>query len=293
MRYDMQNKKRYRGQSQVYQIWYRFRHNKSAMLGLVIISLLILIAVFADVLFSYDGIAIKQNIMERLQAPSAAHPMGTDDYGRDILARVVHGSRISLGIGFGGVAIALFGGTIIGAIAGFYGGKVDMVVMRVTDIFMAIPNILMAMIIVAVAGTSAVTIAISLGIAAIPTFTRVARGAVLTVREMEYIESARAIGAKNSTIISKHILPNCFAPLLVQTTLSMAIIILSVSGLSYLGMGIKAPIPEWGSMLSASRAYLQGNSYMAIFPGLAIMLTILALNLLGDGLRDASDPKLK
>ncbi|HOG00550.1 MAG: Glutathione transport system permease protein GsiD [Firmicutes bacterium ADurb.Bin248] len=289
----MQNKKRYRGQSQVYQIWYRFRHNKSAMLGLVIISLLILIAVFADVLFSYDGIAIKQNIMERLQAPSAAHPMGTDDYGRDILARVVHGSRISLGIGFGGVAIALFGGTIIGAIAGFYGGKVDMVVMRVTDIFMAIPNILMAMIIVAVAGTSAVTIAISLGIAAIPTFTRVARGAVLTVREMEYIESARAIGAKNSTIISKHILPNCFAPLLVQTTLSMAIIILSVSGLSYLGMGIKAPIPEWGSMLSASRAYLQGNSYMAIFPGLAIMLTILALNLLGDGLRDASDPKLK
>ena len=260
----MQNKKRYRGQSQVYQIWYRFRHNKSAMLGLVIISLLILIAVFADVLFSYDGIAIKQNIMERLQAPSAAHPMGTDDYGRDILARRPRFAHFSWHR-LRRVAIALFGGTIIGAIAGFY-GKVDMVVMRVTDIFMAIPNILMAMIIVAVAGTSAVTIAISLGIAAIPTFTRVARGAVLTVREMEYIESARAIGAKNSTIISKHILPNCFAPLLVQTTLSMAIIILSVSGLSYLGMGIKAPIPEWGSMLSASRAYLQGTAIWPYFP---------------------------
>lgn len=289
----MQKKKRYRKQGQFYQIWRRFRRNKSAMLGLIIITLLVLTAIFADVLFDYKEVAIKQNIPERLQAPSGAHLMGTDDYGRDILARVVHGSRISLSIGFGGVAIALCGGTIIGAIAGFYRGKVEMIVMRVTDIFMAIPNILMAMIIVAVAGTSPVTIAVSLGIAAIPTFTRVARGAVLTVRDMEYIESACAIGAKNSTIIGKHILPNCLAPLLVQTTLSMAITILSVSGLSYLGMGIKAPIPEWGSMLSASRAYLQEYSYMAIFPGLFIMLTILALNLLGDGLRDASDPKLK
>jgi peptide/nickel transport system permease protein len=184
-------------------------------------------------------------------------------------------------------------GTILGSLSGYYGGGIDMIIMRCTDILMAIPQILMAIIIVSVAGSNAVVIAIALGIAVIPTFTRVARGAVLTVCGMEYIESARALGETNGIIILTHILPNCFAPLLIQSTLSMATTILSVSGLSYLGMGIQAPIPEWGSMLSASRVYLSNKGYMSIFPGLAIMLTILALNLMGDGFRDAADPKQK
>lgn len=281
------------GQNQFMQIWYRFKKRPAAMLGLFILVFLILMAIFADVLYDYDEEALAQNIVERFTKPCAEHPFGTDDYGRDILARVVHGSRLSLGIGFASVAIALICGTAIGAVVGYRGGWADMVVMRIMDILMAVPSILMAMIIVAVFGASTVTLIISLGISTIPTFTRVARSSVLTVREQEYVEAARSIGETNATIIIKHILPNCFAPLLVQVTVMLARAILSVSGLSYLGMGVQAPTPEWGSMLSASRAYLSNAGYMAIFPGLAVVLTILALNLVGDGLRDATDPKLR
>ncbi len=275
------------------QIWERFRRRGSAMFGLCLLILLVLVAIFADVLYDYDEVAIKQDITQRLLPPSWEHLFGTDDYGRDILARVVHGSRASLGIGFAAMLLGLIVGTIIGSTVGYYGGVLDMVVMRIVEVFQAIPCMLMAMIVVAIAGASAVTLAIALGIALVPTFTRVARGAVITVREMGYVESGWAIGSSDFRVIVLHILPNCFAPLLVQSTLSLAVSILSVSGLSYLGMGISPPTPEWGSMLSASRNYLQDNSYMAIFPGLAIMLTILALNLLGDGIRDAADPKLK
>ena len=288
-----QNKKTMKHEGQFAQIWRRFSKRGSAMFGLCLLILLILTALFADLLYDYDDAAIKQNIPERLQAPSWKHPFGTDDYGRDILARVVHGSRYSLGIGFAAVAIGLIVGTAIGSIVGYYGGVMDMIVMRIIEVFQAIPCMLMAMIVVAVAGASAVSLAIALGLAIIPTFTRVARSAVITVREMDYVEACRAIGACNINIILFHILPNCFAPLLVQSTLSLAVSILSVSGLSYLGMGISPPTPEWGSMLSASRIYLQDYSYMAIFTGVAIMLVILALNLLGDGIRDATDPKLK
>lgn len=278
---------------QLSQMWRRFRRRRPAMLGLFMMISLILMAVFANVLFDYNDVAIKQDISNRLSSPSLKHPFGTDDYGRDILARVVHGARISLGIGFASVAIGLISGTFLGALVGYYGGILDMIIMRIVEVFQAIPCMLMAMVVVAVAGASPSTLAIALGIAIVPTFTRVARGAVITVREMGYVESAKAIGAGDITIIFAHILPNCFAPLLVQSTLSMAVSILSVSGLSYLGMGINPPTPEWGSMLSSARIYLQGYSYMSIFPGVAIMLTILALNLLGDGIRDAADPKLK
>lgn len=281
------------GENQFLQIWRRYKKRPAAMLGLIILVILILTAIFADVLYNYEEDVISQNIVERFTKPCVEHPFGTDDYGRDILARIVHGSRLSLGIGFLSISIAMIIGTAIGAAVGYRGGKVDMIVMRIVDIFMAIPNILMAMIIVAVFGASATTLAIALGIANIPTFTRVARGTVLTVREQDYVESSRAIGETDMTIILKHILPNCFAPILVQMTVTLAMTILSVSGLSYLGMGIQAPAPEWGSMLSASRAYLSNASYMAIFPGLAIVLTILSLNLVGDGLRDATDPKLR
>jgi len=281
------------GETQLKQIWRRFTKRPSAMVGLTILIILILLAIFADILYDYENVALAQNIAARFTPPSPEHPFGTDDYGRDILARIVHGSRLSLGIGFSSTAVALIIGTIIGSIVGYHGGRADNIVMRVMDIFMAIPNILMAMIIVAAFGANAVTLAIALGVSNIPIFTRVARGTVLTVREQEYIEAARAIGHQDRAIIVKHVLPNCFAPILVQMTVTLAMCILSVSGLSYLGMGIQVPVPEWGSMLSVARAYLTNASYMAIFPGLAIVLTILALNLVGDGLRDATDPKLR
>ena len=282
-----------KNKSMAQQIWQRFILNKAAVVGMIVMVLIILVAIFADVMFDYDTKVIAQNFAERLQKPSAAHPFGTDDYGRDILARVVHGTRSSLGIAFAAVAFSTVFGILFGSIAGFYGGKTETIIMRLTDIFMAIPQMLMALMLVAVFGSTRATIAFAMGIASIPRYTRVTRGAVLSVRQQEYIESARAIGCPNKLIILKHVIPNCFAPILVQIPLSVATSILSVSGLSYLGMGIQAPIPEWGSMLSASRAYLKGHSYIAIFPGLAIMITILALNLMGDGLRDAADPKLK
>ncbi|MBR1918027.1 MAG: ABC transporter permease [Spirochaetales bacterium] len=275
------------------QVWERFFDNKAAVCGLVIMSLIVIMAIFAGNIFDYENQVIKQNIAIRLQKPSAEHWFGTDDFGRDILARVVYGSRASLSIAFSSVVISVLGGVLLGALAGFYGGITEGIIMRITDIFMAIPQMLMSIMMVAVFGSSRITIAFALGIASIPKYIRITRGAVLTVRQQEYIESARAIGSPNSLTIIRHIIPNCFSQILVQIPLSVAISILSVSGLSYLGMGIPAPMPEWGSMLSGSRAYLRGHSYMAIFPGLAIMITILALNLMGDGLRDATDPKLK
>lgn len=285
-----QNNKRH---SQAYQIWGRFSRNPSAMLGLVIFIVIVLLAVSSGFLFDYDTVIIEQNFAERLQAPSLAHICGTDDYGRDVFARIMYGARYSLGISFTAVLAALFFGTVLGSIAGFYGGWSDMLIMRATDVLMAIPQILMAIIIVSVAGSSAGIIAFALALAQIPKFTRVACSAVLRVADMEYIESARALGEPGPMIIIKHIIPNCFAPLLIQTTLSVATAILSVSGLSYLGMGIETPVPEWGAMLSAARPYINSQSYLSIFPGIAVMLTILALNLMGDGFRDAADPKQK
>ena len=191
------------------------------------------------------------------------------------------------------VAIALLIGGFIGAITGYFGGRLDMLVMRVMDIFLAIPATLLAITIVAALGPSAINLVIALTISNVPMFSRIVRGSVLMVRDAEYIEAAKAIGAKNSTIILEHILPNSFAPILVQTTLSVAVAILTTSGLSFLGLGVQVPTPEWGLMLSSGRDYIRNYSYMTLFPGLAIMITILSLNLLGDGLRDALDPRLK
>ena len=275
------------------QIWRRFRRNKAAMAGMIVMILIILLSIASGFIYDFNEDVAKQNFAERLQGPSAEHPFGTDDYGRDILTRVIYGSRYSLSIGFAAVAFAVIAGVVFGAIAGFYPGPAETLIMRMTDGFMAIPQMLMALLLVAAFGSSPAVIAFALGLAAVPTYIRVTRGAVLTVRQQEYIESARAIGSSNAKIIIRHIIPNCFAQILVQIPLSIAKTILSVSGLSYIGMGIQAPIPEWGSMLAASRQYLKGYSYIAIFPGLAIVVVILALNLMGDGLRDAADPKLK
>jgi peptide/nickel transport system permease protein len=286
-------KQKYKKQSQLKETWLRLKKNKTSVLGLIIILIIISLAITSGFIYDYDEDVINQNISERLQSPSSEHPFGTDELGRDILARVIYGSRISLSIGFATVLISLISGGILGAISGFYGGRIDNIIMRVMDIFLAIPGTLFAITIVAALGTSTINLMIALSISGVPGFARIVRSSVMTVRDVEFIEAARAIGANDFRIITQHVIPNSLAPVIVQTTLQVATIILTIAGLSFLGLGVSAPEPEWGAMLSSARAYMREYSYMTLFPGLAIMITILSLNLLGDGLRDALDPRLK
>lgn len=272
---------------------YRLSRNKTAMIGLAFIIMLIVVAICADFFYDYKTEVIEQNIPNRLMRPSLEHPFGTDEYGRELLARVVHGSRISLIVATSAVAIAVVIGGALGSIAGYFGGVVDNIIMRITDIVLSIPMTMFAIVIVAALGASTVNLIIALGVASIPIFARVVRGAVLTVRNEEYIEAARAIGAKNSTIIIRHIIPNCLAPIIVQVTLRMSSAIYNTAALSFLGMGVSPPAPEWGSLLASGRNYIRDYSYLTLIPGFVIMLTILSLNMLGDGLRDALDPRLK
>lgn len=282
-----------KSQSQFMDTFKRLCRNKTAVLGLIIVVALALIAILSPVVYDYDTQIIKTNYSEALQSPSAAHWFGTDEMGRDIFNRVMYGSTTSLSIGVVTVIVALAGGLLLGAAAGYYGGKVDMIIMRIMDIFLAVPGTLLAICIVASLGNSIMNLVIAQAVSSIPSFSRVVRGAVMTARDAEYVEAARAIGAKDARIILKDVLPNSLAPIIVQTTLQVASVILSIAGLSFIGLGIPAPRPEWGAMLSASRAYIRDYSYMCLFPGLAIMTTILSLNLLGDGLRDALDPRLR
>lgn len=279
--------------SQFVEVWKRLCRNKTAVFGLVIVALLTLMAILSPILIDYETQVIKTNYSEALQAPSANHWFGTDEMGRDILLRVMYGSTVSLSIGVVTVAVSLTAGLILGAAAGYFGGKTDMIIMRIMDIFLAIPGTLLAICIVASLGNSIPNLVIAQAVSSIPTFSRVVRGAVITARDADYVEAARAIGAKDATIIFHEVLPNSLAPIIVQTTLQVASVILSIAGLSFIGLGIPAPRPEWGAMLSGARAYIRDYSYMCLFPGLAIMTTILSLNLLGDGLRDALDPRLR
>ena len=279
--------------SQFVEVWKRLCRNKTAVLGLVIVALLTLMAILSPILIDYETQVIKTNYSEALQAPSANHWFGTDEMGRDILLRVMYGSTVSLSIGVVTVAVSLTVGLILGAAAGYFGGKTDMIIMRIMDIFLAIPGTLLVICIVASLGNSIPNLVIAQAVSSIPTFSRVVRGAVITARDADYVEAARAIGAKDATIIFHEVLPNSLAPIIVQTTLQVASVILSIAGLSFIGLGIPAPRPEWGAMLSGARAYIRDYSYMCLFPGLAIMTTILSLNLLGDGLRDALDPRLR
>lgn len=261
------------------------------MLGLVIICLLVLIAIFADVIapFPYDA----QDYDHVFESPNSRNLLGTDNFGRDILSRIIQGSRVSLLVGFASVAASVVVGGLLGAISGYYGKTVDNILMRAMDILMAIPGMLLAIALAAALEPGLLTLVISISVASVPGYARIVRASVLSIKSQEYIEAAQCIGANDKRIILKHILPNCIAPLIVQATLGMASAILSAAAMSFLGLGIQPPTPEWGSMLSSSRQYIRDYSYMTTFPGLAIMITIFALNLLGDGLRDALDPRLK
>ena len=279
--------------SQFQETWRRLKKNRMAMLGLFVITLLILVSIFADFIFDYNDVVIKQDTSIRLEGPSSEHWLGTDEFGRDILARLVHGSRVSLSVGVVAVTISLLIGGTLGAIAGFYGGKVDNVIMRFMDILLAVPSLLLSITIVSALGPSLINLMLAIGISSVPSYARIVRASVLTVKDQEFVEAARCIGANNFEIITSHIIPNCMAPIIVQVSLKVASAILSTSGLSFLGLGVKAPTPEWGAMLSGGRSYLRNAPHLCIFPGIAIIITILSLNLLVDGLRDALDPKLK
>ena len=285
--------KQYKKKSRLQETWNRFLRNKLAVIGLFIFVFIMLAAVAAPLIANYDTDAIRINVPNRLQSPSAKHIFGTDEVGRDIMARIVHGARISLVVGCAAIAVALFIGGALGAIAGYSGGKIDDVIMRCMDVFLCLPDVLLALAIVAAFGTNLVNLTIAIGLAFTPKFSRVVRSAVMTVRGVEYVEAARTIGATNTQIITNHVLINCFGPIMVQVTLYVANAILTIAAMSFIGLGIQAPIPEWGNMLASGRVYMRDHAYIVMAPGLAIFLTILSLNLLGDGLRDALDPRLK
>ena len=282
-----------RKRSQLSLIWHRLRRNRLAMLGLALMSAILLLAVFADVIADYDTKVVGMNMVERLQTPSAKHWFGTDGYGRDVFARIIHGSRLSLSLSIISMLIAVAVGSMIGAIAGYFGGRVDDVLMRLMDMLLAIPPMLMSISIVAALGRSMANLMLALALAYMPVFARVIRSSILSVKDQEFVEAARACGTSDARIILRHIIPNAVGPIIVQATLAMGSSILTISSLSFMGMGIQPPQPEWGTMLYEGRDLIRTSPYLVIFPGAAIAVSVLSLNLLGDGLRDALDPRLK
>ena len=271
----------------------RIVRNKGAMVGMIITFLLVFLACTADIFFDYETDVVGQTLTAQFTPPNSQYWFGTDNLGRDIFARVIYGSKYSLLIGLSSTLISAVISLVLGSLAGYYGGKLEDVIMRVCDIFGAIPSLLMGMLIVSVLGPDLINLTIALGISGFPYMTRTVRASVLTVRNSEYVESARSIGMPEWKIISKYIIPNCMSPIIVSITLRVGGTIISASSLSFLGLGAQPPMPEWGAMLSEGRNYVRHQPYITVFPGLAIMITVLALNMFGDGLRDAMDPKLR
>ena len=284
--------KKYKKKSQLREIWRRLKKNRAAMLGLAIFAVIVFCTIFADCITPYE-MALKQNAAERLQTSSFEHWFGTDRLGRDIFARVVHATRNSLIMGIGAVVVGVAFGSLFGSVAGFYGGKADSLIMRSMDTVICIPFMMLALCIVAALGPGLINVLIALMIANIPYYTRLVRSAILNIAGQDYIEAARSCNAPDYKIILKHVLPNAIGPIIITATMSTGNIILNASAMSFLGMGIQPPAPEWGSMLAESKDYMMYAPHIMIFPGIAIGLTALSLNLLGDGLRDALDPKLK
>jgi len=283
----------YAKRTQLGEIWHRLKKNRGAMVGLAIVIVFALIAIFADVLFDYETQIAGYNLRAKLQKPSMEHFFGTDEMGRDLFARLLYGTRYSMAIAFASVFFGVAVGLPLGAMCGYLGGKFDLIVMRLLDILRSIPGILLGIVIVAWLGQSTLNLIIAIAVGMIAPLASNARAAVLTVRNAEYVESARSIGISEWRIVMVHILPNCLSTILVQITLRVAGSIIAASSLSFLGLGVPIPSPEWGALLSAGRGYIRDASYLTMFPGLAIVILVLALNLLGDGLRDAMDPKLR
>lgn len=271
-------------------LWRRLRKNKAAVVGGLLILLFIITGLIGPYLTTLDP--NKTLISIKLQPPSAEHWFGTDNYGRDIFTRIIHGMGITMKIGFFSVALGGVVGVFLGIISGYYGGKLDTFIMRLMDIILAFPGILLALAIVSVLGGSLTNVIIAVGVFSVPAFARIVRGSTLSVRKLEYIDAVKALGASDTRIIFKHVLPNVMSPIIVQLTLRIATAVLTASGLSFLGLGAQPPTPEWGAMLSEGRAYMQQAPHLVLFPGIMIVLFVLAFNIFGDGLRDALDPKM-
>jgi len=287
------NQNKHKHRSQFGSICLRYSKNKMAMLGLIIFLIVMFFAIFAGWFADYDADAIKQNVFQRYQSPNAVNIMGTDAYGRNLFARIIYGARLSLLISLSTVVVSLIAGCILGALCAYYGGWLDSIIMRITDVFLAVPMTLMAVTVVAALGTSITNLILALTISMIPPFTRIVRSAVLQIRGADYIEAAIAYGAKDARIIISHVLPNAIGPIIVQATLNLASVLLSVAALGFIGLGVPSPKPEWGTMLAENKAQMRYYPYLVIIPGIAIATTVLSINLIGDGLRDALDPKLK
>ena len=278
--------------SQIKEIWRRYKKSKIAMLGLVLLIFVLAIAIFADIIVPYEE-AITQDPANRLQGPSGEHWFGTDELGRDVFARVVHGSRYSLWIGVSTSIFSLIIGGLLGAVAGYYGKTIDNVIMRLTDVVMTVPPILLSLAVVAALGANLTNLLIAITVSCIPNMVRMVRSTVLTVIDNDYIEAAKSYGSSDMRVILRYVIPNALGPIIVTTTMNVAAMILSASGLSFLGMGVQPPSPEWGALLYDARQYMFNAPYLLYFPGLFIVIAALSFNLAGDGLRDALDPKLK
>lgn len=279
--------------SRLKDFWRRFSRNKTALLGLIVIVILTLLAIFADVIADYQLMAIEQHPEIRLQGPSLEHLLGTDAFGRDIFARLVHGARYSLCFALVCTTVGILGGSLIGAVSAYLGGRWDTIIMRALDAVMCIPGTLLVLSMVSALGMGLKSIIIALSVTSIPSFARIMRSVVLNIVQQEYIEAAKACGIGDLRIIIGHVLPNAVGMIIINATMNIAGTILSASGLSYIGMGIQPPAPEWGAMLNESMNYMRMYPGLVIMPGLAIVITALSFNLLGDGLSEALDPRLK
>ena len=284
-------KKRRKKQSRLAEVWRRLKKNKLAIISLFVILFVVLVAIFAPFLAPYEY--MEQNTSRALEGSSSDFILGTDRLGRDVLSRLIYGSRQSLQMGFTAVVVAAVLGIVIGSIAGYYGNWVDNLIMRILDIYQGIPMFLLTVTLASVLGPSLQNAIIAIGISLIPGNARFMRACILSVREQEYIEAAKCINASDVRIIRGHIIPNAIAPMIVNITMGLGFSVLAGASLSFIGLGVQPPTPEWGGMIADARNYMRGNPQLAIYPGLCIMITVLAFNLLGDGLRDALDPRLK
>jgi len=273
------------------RLWARLRTHPSAIVGIGILAFYVAASLLVPLVLRWNP--VDQSLNDAFLPASAGHPLGTDDLGRDELIRLVYGARYTLSLGFGAVAIGLLVGLPLGAVSGYFGGWIDLLGQRLTDVMLAFPNILLALALVAVLGVGLQNVIISVGITSIPIFVRLVRASTLSIRELPYVEAARALGVPATRILLRHVVPNALAPVIVQASLQLGAAILIAAGLGFLGLGVQAPTPEWGSMLGLSRNYIFSDPNLATFAGLAIFGAVLAFNLMGDGLRDALDPRLK
>ncbi len=285
--------KQYKKRSIAAEVWRNYKKNPSAMIALVLVIIIVFVAIFAQFFYDFKKDIVKQHVKEKFQKPSREHWFGTDNYGRDVFTRVIYGTKYSLSVGVVAVAISCIVGVTLGLIAGYYGGVIEDLILRFCEVFTGIPSILMGVALMTAFGQSIGVLMLAIGLVYSPMYCRTTRAAVLPVRDQEYIEAARVAGVGDLGIMFNHVLPNALSPIIVQVTMGIASAILCASGLSFLGLGVPIPMPEWGAMLSEGREFMRDYMYLTIFPGLAIMITVLSFNLMGDGLRDALDPKLK